>query len=216
MKLTKNALLAQWSAKHEYITNEMSQCKHKLELLDKRQKDLMTDLRFAEIYFVASFLLGLFLLYMSKQIFSAFLYFYLPVVALILFFTLGRSIIKLSRIVTLMHYHDRMDLPFQYPRELTAASNYPTCIPPNNYAEQMCLNWLLQKYSMQLQTLQKNQQANKKQHPKLTMKIFQKRFLHFAHMNVSKALNINRNHDFQKAPPPAASTQLTTGAVMLV
>ena len=56
MKLTKNALLAQWSAKHEYITNEMSQCKHKLELLDKRQKDLMTDLRFAEIYFVASFL----------------------------------------------------------------------------------------------------------------------------------------------------------------
>ena len=134
MKLTKNALLAQWSAKHEYITNEMSQCKHKLELLDKRQKDLMTDLRFAEIYFVASFLLGLFLLYMSKQIFSAFLYFYLPVVALILFFTLGRSIIKLSRIVTLMHYHDRMDLPFQYPRELTAASNYPTCIPPNNYA----------------------------------------------------------------------------------
>ena len=34
MKLTKNALLAQWSAKHEYITNEMSQCKHKLELLD--------------------------------------------------------------------------------------------------------------------------------------------------------------------------------------
>ena len=135
MKLTKNALLAQWSAKHEYITNEMSQCKHKLELLDKRQKDLMTDLRFAEIYFVASFLLGLFLLYMSKQIFSAFLYFYLPVVALILFFTLGRSIIKLSRIVTLMHY--------------------PTCIPPNNYAEQMCLNWLLQKYSMQLQTLQK-------------------------------------------------------------
>ena len=57
MKLTKNALLAQWSAKHEYITNEMSQCKHKLELLDKRQKDLMTDLRFAEIYFVASFLL---------------------------------------------------------------------------------------------------------------------------------------------------------------
>ena len=141
MKLTKNALLAQWSAKHEYITNEMSQCKHKLELLDKRQKDLMTDLRFAEIYFVASF--------------SAFLYFYLPVVALILFFTLGRSIIKLSRIVTLMHYHDSMDLPFQYPRELTAASNYPTCIPPNNYAEQMCLNWLLQKYSMQLQTLQK-------------------------------------------------------------
>ena len=115
MKLTKNALLAQWSAKHEYITNEISQCKHKLELLDKRQKDLMTDLRFAEIYFVASFLLGLFLLYMSKQIFSAFLYFYLPVVALILFFTLGRSIIKLSRIVTLMHYHDRMDLPFQYP-----------------------------------------------------------------------------------------------------
>ena len=103
MKLTKNALLAQWSAKHEYITNEISQCKHKLELLDKRQKDLMTDLRFAEIYFVASFLLGLFLLYMSKQIFSAFLYFYLP----------------------------------------------------NNYAEQMCLNWLLQKYSMQLQTLQK-------------------------------------------------------------
>lgn len=155
MKLTKNALLAQWSAKHEYITNEISQCKHKLELLDKRQKDLMTDLRFAEIYFVASFLLGLFLLYMSKQIFSAFLYFYLPVVALILFFTLGRSIIKLSRIVTLMHYHDRMDLPFQYPRELTAASNYPTCIPPNNYAEQMCLNWPLQKYSMQLQTLQK-------------------------------------------------------------
>ena len=145
MKLTKNALLAQWSAKHEYITNEISQCKHKLELLDKRQKDLMTDLRFAEIYFVASFLLGLFLLYMSKQIFSAFLYFYLPVVALILFFTLGRSIIKLSRIVTLMHYHDRM----------TAASNYPTCIPPNNYTEQMCLNWLLQKYSMQLQTLQK-------------------------------------------------------------
>lgn len=91
MKLTKNALLAQWSAKHEYITNEMSQCKHKLELLDKRQKDLMTDLRFAEIYFVASFLLGLFLLYMSKQIFSAFLYFYLPVVALILFFTLGKG-----------------------------------------------------------------------------------------------------------------------------
>ena len=43
MKLTKNALLAQWSAKHEYITNEMSQCKHKLELLAKRQKDLMTD-----------------------------------------------------------------------------------------------------------------------------------------------------------------------------
>lgn len=72
MKLTKNALLAQWSAKHEYITNEISQCKHKLELLDKRQKDLMTDLRFAEIYFVASFLLGLFLLYMSKQIFLHF------------------------------------------------------------------------------------------------------------------------------------------------
>lgn len=161
MKLTKNALLAQWSAKHEYITNEMSQCKHKLELLDKRQKDLMTDLRFAEIYFVASFLLGLFLLYMSKQIFSAFLYFYLPVVALILFFTLGRSIIKLSRIVTLMHYHDRMDLPFQYPRELTAASNYPTCIPPNNYAEQMCLNLATAKVLYAITNFTKNQRANK-------------------------------------------------------
>ena len=78
MKLTKNALLAQWSAKHEYITNEMSQCKHKLELLDKHQKDLMTDLRFAEIYFVSIIPRTFSALYMSKADFSAFSLFIYP------------------------------------------------------------------------------------------------------------------------------------------
>lgn len=148
-------LLVQWFEKYERMKDEMVRYEKMLETLEEQQKKLVTDIWMRLIAFIISCLFFLALAGMTDDIPSAFLFFYVPVLALLAFFAIGRNLVLLARKIARLLHHKNKKISFQYPEPLTLNSNYPTYIPPNYYAQKLCIEWLMEKYAIQISQLQK-------------------------------------------------------------
>lgn len=149
----REILLARWAEKYRRIENEITRCEKHLETLKRAKKNLALDIRIGYISLIILSLLFLGLAGLAAYIPWVFLYFYVPVLALLATFVLGRSIIKLFKNIARFRHHKRQDLPFEYPKPPIVDSNYPTNIPPNYYAEQVCVEWLIEKYNLEMSQL---------------------------------------------------------------
>lgn len=149
----REILLARWAEKYRQIEDEIKRYERQLETLNRVKKNLALDIRIGYISFIILSLLFLGLAGLAMYIPWAFLYFYVPVLALLAAFVLGRSIIKLLKNIARFRHHKRKDLPFEYPKPPIVNSNYPTNIPPNYYAEQLCIEWLMEKYKLEISQL---------------------------------------------------------------
>lgn len=151
----RGKLLIEWAEKFERMKDEMIRYEKILETLEKQRKKLVTDIWMRFIAFIISCCFFLGLAAITGDIPVAFLIFYVPVVALLAIFVLGRNIILLSKKIALLLHHKKRNISFRYPKPLTINSNYPTYIPPNYYTEQLCIEWLMEKYAVQISQLQK-------------------------------------------------------------
>lgn len=151
----RRRLLAEWAEKYERIEDEIKRCEKQLITLERQQKELKIDMRLQIISLAILFPVMLALVQMGFYIPWIFLYFYIPVLSLLAIFTLGRGIFHLFKTSARLRYHKRTDLPFQYPKPLRFRSNYPTYIPPNYYTEQLCLEWLIKEYRLEMSQLKK-------------------------------------------------------------
>lgn len=171
----REILLARWAEKYKRIENEIKRYERQLETLKRVKKDLALDIRIGYISLIILSLLFLGLAGLTTCIPSFLLYFYVPVLALLAAFVLGRSIIILFKNIARFCHHKRKDLPFQYPKPPIVDSNYPTNIPPNYYTEQLCVEWLIEKYKLeisQLKQLRKEmKQASEEDYEKLEKRL---------------------------------------------
>ena len=145
--------MAKWAEKYKRIEDEIKRYERQLETLKRVKKDLALDIRIGYISLIILSLLFLGLAGLAAYIPWVFLYFYIPVLTLFATFVLVRGIIKLLKNTACFHYHERKDLPFQYPKPPIVNSNYPTNIPPNYYAEKVCVEWLIEKYKLEISQL---------------------------------------------------------------
>lgn len=148
-------MLTEWADKYQRIDDEMKRYEKMLETLERLQKQLVTDIWLQFISLAIAFSVLFALIGMIDFIPGAFLYFYVPVLAILSFFTAGRGIILLSQKIARLYHHKRKDLPFQYPKPIVVNSNYPFNIPPNYYTEQLCIEWLMEKYNFEMSQLKK-------------------------------------------------------------
>ena len=149
----RGILLARWAEKYKQIEYEIKRYERQLERLKRVKKNLGMDIRMGYISFIILFFLFLGLAGMALYIPSMLLCIYVPVLSLLATFVLGRSIIILIKNIARFCYHKRKDLPFEYPKPPIVNSNYPTNIPPNYYAEQVCVEWLIEKYKLEISQL---------------------------------------------------------------
>lgn len=171
----REILLARWAEKYRRIENEIKRYERQLETLNRVKKNLALDIRIGYISFIILSLLFLGLAGLAMYIPWAFLYFYVPVLALLAAFVLGRSIIKLLKNIARFRHHKRQDLPFEYPKPPIVDSNYPTNIPPNYYSEQLCVEWLIEKYKLEISQLKQLrreiEQASEEDYTKLEKRL---------------------------------------------
>ncbi|MDO4166407.1 MAG: hypothetical protein Q4D32_03275 [Eubacteriales bacterium] len=151
----RGKLLAECIEKYERIEYEMKRYEKQLVTLEKQKKGLITDIWIYSIGLAISLVVVYALVDMVDVIPWIFLYFYVPVLVVFAFFTIGRSILGLGKTLASLHHHKRKDLPFQYPEPMRINSNYPTYIPPNYYTEYLCIEWLMEKYSFEMGRLKK-------------------------------------------------------------
>ena len=149
----RGILLARWAEKYKHIEDEIKRYERQLERLKRVKKNLGMDIRIGYISLIILFFLFLGLAGLALYIPWVFLYFYVPVLALLAIFVLGRGIIKLIKNVSLYCYHKRKNLPFEFPKPPIVNSNYPTNYPPNYYTEQLCVEWLIETYQLEIKQL---------------------------------------------------------------
>lgn len=168
-------LLAKWAQKQERIEDEMISLQKKLVTLKRQQKKLVTDIWLLVIAFPIIIYVLLALASMIDFIPWVFIYFYGPILAALAIFMIGWNILRLAKKIALLCHHKRKDLPFEYPKPPILNSNYPTYIPPNYYTEQLCIEWLMEKYGyemVQLKKLRKEiEQAPEEDYDKLQEKL---------------------------------------------
>ena len=145
--------MAEWAEKYRRIEYEITRCKKQLGTLKNAKKNLVMDIWFSVITLAVFIPFFFILAEMIEFIPGVFSYFYVPVLVLFAVFVIGRSIIRLFKKILCLCHHNRKDLPFQYPKPSLVNSNYPTNIPPNYYAEQFCLEWLIEKYNLEINQL---------------------------------------------------------------
>lgn len=151
----RGKLLVEWFEKYERMKDEMIRYEKMLETLENQRKKLVTDIWMRLITFIMSCCFFVGLAAITGDIPGIFLFFYVPVLALLTIFILGRNIILLSKKIALFLHHKKRTISFRYPKPLTINSNYPTYIPPNYYTEQLCIEWLMEKYAVQIGRLKK-------------------------------------------------------------
>lgn len=143
----KEQLLIAWKQKYERIQWELEDNQKKLENVIKRQNDLLKNIYRPIVQVLISLFLLLCLWLLRDSIMFMFYELFCAVIlglaaAAVIYF--GYRFMKAVRFCA---WHRRKWDPVTYPKPEIVKSNYPTHIPPNYYAERICIEWLLRQYN---------------------------------------------------------------------
>ncbi len=143
----REKLLVEWKQKYERIQWELGDNERKLENVIKRQKKLPGNVFYPVAMTFIGFLLVFCLWCFRDGIMFMFYPFYLAAVFGLAIATVAINGYRFIKEIRRYLWHVRKWDSVTYPKPETVRSNYPLHIPPNYYAEHVCIEWLLHQYT---------------------------------------------------------------------